>query len=176
MNFSADELKAAAQHLEATGIIYQDPLFCDWCSAAGEELSLAQVEALCVAYLTTESSKNKGKVGRPKLQDGEKLKCISAMVSPTSYEQFHTKAKAFGLSVSALARHILDPYTEKGKKHLAHKMPKGLTVEEGRMRRELAGATSSLYQLAQQARAEGMLSLEAELLAACRDIRTIIAK
>lgn len=174
MNFTADELQAAAQHLLEIGVLTKDLLFDDWCTPEGEELTQAEVDARCIAYLTTKQPKKKHAGGRPKKQPTEKLKCVSAMISPTSYAEFYDKAKEFGMSVSMLLRYMLEPKAVEVKARIARRLPGLLTIEEGQVRRNLAGATGSLYQLAQQARAEGLLELEQELLATCQLIRAAI--
>ena len=174
MDFTNDELKAAAQHLLETGALAKDRLFDSWCTPEGEELTQAEVDARCAAYLTTGQVKKKRSGGRPKKQASEKLKCVSAMISPASYAEFHAKAEEFGMSVSMLLRYVLEPKAIEVKARIARRLPGLLTIEEGRVRRELAGATGSLYQLAQQARAEGILKLEEELLAVCQAVRAAI--
>jgi len=114
-------------------------------------------EYAALALLPVESKeKDKHKGGRPKLEDKEELKCVSSLVSVACHDRLHAAADRLGISVSLAIRWIIDgDGTKRVQQRMGQLMRQGLSEEERKQLRDLAGMAANLNQAAKLANRDG---------------------
>lgn len=182
---SPEDLRAVEKRLVVSGFIWWDdwPLY-EWHSADGEVLTQEEVDAICTDILVTEAAKeqaaapeeekkDKGKGGRPPKGDA-KLRGISTLVSPARYNELHAAASAMGVSVSELVRPFVDPVGARAQERVRQILNRGLSQEERKQLRALAGVAANLNQLAKLAHAENYARHATELTSLAATIRDLV--
>jgi hypothetical protein len=182
---SPEALVAVEKKLIASGFFrWDDWPFYQMYSAEDEPLTQEEVDAICTAILATEAAKeqaaapvegkkDKGKGGRPRKGDA-KLKGISTLVSPARYDELHTAASAMGVSVSELVRPFVDPVGARAQERVRQILKRGLSQEERKQLRALAGIAANLNQLAKLAHTENYARHATELTSLAATIRDLV--
>lgn len=182
---SPKDLRSVEDRLLASGFLrYEDWPFYQWYSAEDELLTQEEVTAICTDILVTEAAKeqaaapeeekkDKGKGGRPS-KGNEKLKGISTLVSPARYDELHAAASAMGVSVSELVRPFVDPAGARAQERIRQILKQGLSQEERKQLRALAGIAANLNQLAKLAHAENYARHATELTSLAATIRDLV--
>jgi hypothetical protein len=114
-------------------------------------------EYAALALLPVElKEKDKHKGGRPKLEDKEELKCVSSLVSVACHDWLHAAADRQGISVSRVIRWLIDGAgTKRVEQRMGQLMRQGLSEEERKQLRDLAGMAANLNQAAKLANRDG---------------------
>jgi hypothetical protein len=182
---SPEALRSVEKRLLASGFLqYEDWPFYQWSSAEDKPLTQEEVDAICTAILADEaakeqatvpieSKKDKSKGGRPRKGDA-KLKGISTLVSPARYDELHAAASAMGVSVSELVRPFVDPVGARAQERVRQILKRGLSQEERKQLRALAGIAANLNQLAKLAHAENYARHATELASLAATIRDLV--
>jgi hypothetical protein len=182
---SPEDLRAVEKRLIASGFFrWDDWPFYQMYSAEDEPLTQEEVDAICTDLLVKEAAKEqaatpemekkaKRKGGRPSKGD-EKLKGISTLVSPARYDELHAAASAMGVSVSNLVRPFVDPVGARAQERIRQILKQGLSPEERKQLRALAGIAANLNQLAKLAHTESYANHATELTALAEIIRGLV--
>jgi hypothetical protein len=130
-------------------------------------------EYAAMAMLPVEAKeKDKHKGGRPKLEEDEKLKCVSSMVSIACYDKLHVASDRFGISVSQVIRWLIDGAgTKRVQQGMGQLMKQGLSEKERKELRDLAGMAANLNQVARLANRDGYVAHATALVDLAKKIR-----
>lgn len=130
-------------------------------------------EYAALALLPVEAKeKDKSKGGRPKMEDKEELKCVSSLVSVECYDQLHAAAGRLGISVSLAIRWLIDGAgTKRVQQRMGQLTKQGLSEQERKQLRDLAGMAANLNQAARLANRDGYPAHATVLLDSAKKIR-----
>jgi len=130
-------------------------------------------EYAALALLPVEpKEKDKHKGGRPKLEDKEELKCVSSLVSVACHDKLHAAADRLGISVSRVIRWLIDGAgTKRVEQRMGQLMRQGLSKEERKQLRDLAGMAANLNQTAKLANRDGYVAHATALVDLAKKIR-----
>lgn len=114
-------------------------------------------EYAALALLPVElKEKNRHKGGRPPLEDKEELKCVSSLVSVACHARLHAAADRLGISVSLAIRWLIDGAgTKRVQQRMGQLTKQGLSENERKQLRDLAGMAANLNQAARLANRDG---------------------
>jgi hypothetical protein len=114
-------------------------------------------EYAALALLPVEAKeKDKSKGGRPVMEDKEELKCVSSLVSVECHDWLHTAADRLDISVSRVIRWLIDgASTKRVQQRMDQLMRQGLSEQERKQLRDLAGMAANLNQAAKLANRDG---------------------
>lgn len=130
-------------------------------------------EYAALALIPTEvKEKDKSKGGRPKMEDKEELKCVSSLVSVECYDRLHAAADRLGISVSLAIRWLIDGAgTKRVQQRMGQLTKQGLSEQERKQLRDLAGMAANLNQAARLANRDGYPAHATVLLDLAKEIR-----
>jgi hypothetical protein len=116
--------------------------------------------------------KDKSKGGRPKIEDKEELKCVSSLVSVECHDWLHAAADRLGISVSRVIRWLIDgASTKRVQQRMDQLMRQGLSEQERKQLRDLAGMAANLNQAVRLANRDGYPAHATVLLDSAKKIR-----
>lgn len=119
--------------------------------------------------------KDKSKGGRPEMAEKERLHCVSSLVSVECHDQLHAVSERLGISVSQVIRWLIDdPGTKRKQQRLGQLMQRGLSEEERKQLRSLAGMAANLNQLVKLANAQGYAAHATKLMDSVEQIRELV--
>lgn len=130
-------------------------------------------EYAALALLPVEpKEKDKHKGGRPKLEDKEELKCVSSLVSVACHDRLHAAADRLGISVSLAIRWLIDGAgTKRVQQRMGQLTKQGLSENERKQLRDLAGMAANLNQAARLANRDGYAVHATELVDLAKKVR-----
>lgn len=132
-----------------------------------------KIEYAALALLPVEpKEKDKHKGGRPKLEDKEELKCVSSLVSVACHDRLHAAADRLGISVSLAIRWLIDGAgTKRVQQRMGQLTKQGLSENERKQLRDLAGMAANLNQAARLANRDGYAAHATELADLAKKVR-----
>lgn len=106
------------------------------------------------------------------MEDKEELKCVSSLVSVECYDQLHAAADRLGISVSLAIRWLIDGAgTKRVQQRMGQLTKQGLSEQERKQLRDLAGMAANLNQAARLANRDGYTAHATELVDLAKKIR-----